>query len=87
MKNTCKYKIVLILFLGNFAFVCDTCKLRQPKITRNFTHGTGPDSNWDWFIVGIVIMITIASLFYSLKFLIKPKEEDRNHIKYSLFSD
>ncbi|MDV3508391.1 hypothetical protein CMU89_00890 [Elizabethkingia anophelis] len=87
MKNTRRYKILLILFLGNFAFGCDTCKLQQPKITRNFTHGTGPESNWDWFIVGVVILITLASLFYSLKFLIKPREQNRNHIKYSVFSD
>ncbi|HFK5529389.1 TPA: hypothetical protein ACGZ99_003470 [Elizabethkingia anophelis] len=87
MKNTGRYIMILMMFSSSYVFGCDTCKLRQPKITRNFTHGTGPDSNWDWFIVGIVILITIASLFYSLKFLIKPREEDRSHIKYSVFSD
>lgn len=70
-----------VLFAG-YAFACDTCKLRQPKVTQDFTHGTGPESNWDWFIVGIVMAITLLAFVYSFKYLLKPGEKDINHIKY-----
>ncbi|MCA4777048.1 hypothetical protein [Empedobacter stercoris] len=77
-----KYKIGLLLLLGyGYAKACDACKLQQPKITQDFTHGTGPESNWDWFIVILITIITLYTLFYSFKFLIKPGEKDKKHIK------
>ncbi|MFC4380820.1 hypothetical protein [Chryseobacterium bernardetii] len=87
MKSLLKNITVLagVLF-SVYAYACDACKLQQPKVTRNFTHGTGPESNWDWFIVGVVILITVLAFVLSAKYLIKPGEKDKNHIKYSLFS-
>ena len=81
-----KYKILSFVFLfwSVVSFACDTCNLRQPKITKGWTHGVGPESNWDWFIVGIIALITIVTLFYSAKFLLFPKEKNRNHIKNSV---
>lgn len=70
------------IFFTIYTFACDACKLRQPKVTKEFTHGTGPESDWDWFIVGIVIAITVLALIYSLKYLIKPGEKNKSHIKY-----
>ena len=81
MKQT-KYKTILLLGLySSYTKACDACKLQQPKITQDFTHGTGPESNWDWFIVILITIITLYTLFYSFKFLIKPGEKDKKHIK------
>lgn len=87
MKNFCKNIAVLYGVLSSvYAFACDTCKLQQPEVTRNFTHGTGPESNWDWFIVGVVIVITVLAFIFSVKYLFKPGEKDKDHIKYWVFS-
>ena len=88
MKNFLKNIMILSLFLfANYLLACDACKLQQPEVTRSLTHGTGPESNWDWFIVGIVILITVVAFVFSVKYLIKPGEKDTSHIKYSVFSD
>ena len=79
--------VLVFLLLFSTVGACDACKLQQPKVTRGITHGTGPESNWDWFIVGVIIIITLLTLYYSLKYLIKPEEKDKNHIKYTVLSD
>jgi len=66
---------------------CDACKLQQPDITRELTHGAGPEGNEDWVIVGMVSILVLLTLFYSVKFLVKPEEKDTGHIKYSVLSD
>ncbi|MBV8327719.1 hypothetical protein [Chryseobacterium sp.] len=81
-----KISLTLLLLWTGYLQACDACKLQQPKITRNLTHGTGPDSNWDWIIVGIVTAITLATLVYSFKFLIKPGEKNKTHIKNNILN-
>jgi len=81
-----KIMILLFLFWETVSKACDTCKLQQPKITQSFTHGTGPDSNWDWIIVAVIALITIVTLFYSAKFLIKPEEKNKKHIKKNVLN-
>lgn len=84
MKNVVKNIAVTLCFLyTSYLLACDTCKLRQPKVTQNLTHGAGPESDWDWFIVAIAIAITLLAFFYSVKYLVKPGEKNKNHIKYS----
>ena len=83
MKNK-KILFVALSMLSIFSWACDACNLRQPKITRNITHGTGPESNWDWFLVGLIALITILTLYYSIKYLIKPGEKNREHIKHRI---
>ncbi len=86
MKKFLTNTILLLgIFISNASIACETCKINQPKITRNLVHGVGPESNWDWFIVGFVVLLTILSLFLSIKYLLKPGEKNSNHIKYSLF--
>lgn len=82
------YKLILVLFFFSWqiSLACDACKLQQPKITQNLTHGTGPQSNWDWFIVSIIGLITLYTLVYSAKFLIKPGEKSRKHIKNNVLN-
>ncbi|OCK49651.1 MULTISPECIES: hypothetical protein [Chryseobacterium] len=79
-------KILTLLFaLFHMLYkACDACKLQQPEITKDLTHGTGPESEWDWLIVLIIVFITLVTLFHSVKFLIKPGEKDTNHIKNSV---
>lgn len=88
MKNLIVNALNVTLILwGSYALACDACQLRQPEVTKDLTHGTGPESSWDWFIVGIVILITVLAFIFSIKYLVKPGEKDRKHIKYSVFSD
>jgi len=86
MKNLKKISAFLLLLVATFAFACDACKLQQPKITQSFTHGTGPESQWDWLIIGIIALITVYTLIFSLKYLVKPGEKNRNHIKNSILN-
>lgn len=74
------------MLMTTFAFACEACKLQQPKITQSFTHGTGPESKWDWLIIGIIAVITVYTFVFSLKYLVKPGEKDRNHIKNSILN-
>ena len=83
MKNLTKILTSFLMLFANYILACDACKLQQPKITKDLTHGAGPESDWDWFIVGIVILITVVAFIYSIKYLIKPGEKDKSHIKYS----
>ncbi|WP_373522858.1 hypothetical protein [Aquiflexum sp.] len=48
---------------------------------KNITHGTGPQSEWDYVIIIIGIIIVCLTLFYSVKFLVRPQEKDPDHIK------
>ena len=67
MKNL-KYIIaVIFLFVAELAFACEACKQQQPRLTQGFTHGTGPDSRWDWLIVAVIALITVYTLIYSIK--------------------
>jgi hypothetical protein len=60
---------------------CPVCEKQQPKITQGLTHGAGPQSNWDWVIIGIITTITVFTFIYSLKYLIWPGEKNTDHIK------
>ena len=62
-----RFLITLALMVTyQVTLACDACLKRQPKITQGITHGTGPESNWDWVIVGIVAVITLFTLFTAL---------------------
>lgn len=88
MKNKliCVFSLLLLL-QPSITWACEACQIQQPKVTRGITHGTGPESNWDWFLIGIIILITVLTLFYSIKYLVKPGEKNKDHIKYSFLSD
>ena len=78
--------LITILLTRQVVFACDVCEKQQPKALQGITHGTGPQSNWDYVIVIAVALLVIATLFYSLKSLLKPKEQSENHIKYSILN-
>lgn len=70
--------LVLSAYIAN---ACPACEKQQPKLLRGITHGTGPDSQWDYAIVSITVIIVIFTLFYSLKWIFRPGEKSENHIK------
>ena len=72
----------MLLFLRSIA--CPVCERNQPKVLRGVVHGIGPQSSWDYIIVWVAIIITIITLFYTIKWLIKPGEMAQSHIKYSI---
>jgi len=88
MKNKVKYLLlsVLLMLTQVSAFACPVCEKQQPKITQGITHGAGPQSNWDWVIIAIITLITVLTLIYAVKYLIKPGEKDADHIKKSILS-
>ena len=74
------FTTLLILFRFS-ASACDVCKNQQPRLLRNITHGTGPESNWDYVIVSIVAIIALLTFFFSIKWLLYPGEKSEGHIK------
>ena len=76
---------LILMLLQTAAFACPVCERNQPKILRGIVHGSGPDSNWDYVSIWITILIAVLTLFFSIKWLIKPGEKNLDHIKYSIF--
>ncbi len=78
-----KRAIFLLLFagLGLTTWACSVCEKQQPKVLQGITHGTGPQSQWDYVIISITAVIVVATLFFSVKWLIRPGEKERDHIK------
>lgn len=77
------------LLLLNFSakvWACAACEAQQPTFLKGITHGPGPDSNLDYFIVSIAVIIVLFTLYYSVKWLIKPGETNANHIKQTIFN-
>ena len=78
---------VLIIFIAQIAIACPVCEKQQPKITQGLTHGAGPQSDWDWVIIAIITLITVLTLIYSIKYLLKPGRKIMNHVKQSILSN
>lgn len=80
-KRIALFTLLLLQVAAGSALACDVCQENQPKGLENITHGPGPSGSWDYFIMygaGIIVAIT---LFYSVKYLVRPKENDPNHAK------
>lgn len=60
---------------------CPVCEQQQPKILRGITHGAGPQDNWDYVIVWIMVLIVVVTLYFSIKWIIRPGEKSQTHIK------
>ncbi|HXS56252.1 MAG TPA: hypothetical protein VN726_09010 [Hanamia sp.] len=82
-----KFLLLLpLLGFGLITWACPACEKQQPKILRGITHGAGPSGNWDYVIVLAAVVITLVTLFYALKWMIKPGEKDLNHIKRTVLN-
>ncbi len=83
-----RYLITFLLLIAyQFSSACELCEKRQPKITAGFTHGVGPDSNWDWVNISIITLFTLITLYLSIKYLVKPGEKNKDHIKRSILTN
>ena len=79
MKRLILFSIFSILNLKLLG--CPLCEKQQPRILRGITHGTGPESNWDYVIISGAVIIVFFTLYFSIKYLLKPEETNTNHIK------
>lgn len=76
-----------MLVAYQITFACELCKNNQPKGLENITHGTGPTGTLDYIITWSAIVIVSVTLFYSVKYLVKPNENNSDHIKNSILND
>ena len=73
--------ITLFLLTCLNVMACPVCEKQQPKVLRGITHGAGPQSDWDYVIIGVVALIVIVTLVYTIRFLVRPGENQKQHIK------
>jgi uncharacterized protein HemY len=78
--------IVVLLVSGLMTFACPTCEIAQPRYLKGITHGTGPQSDWDFLIISVIVIIVIATLFFSIKWLVQPGEKSVTHIKHLILN-
>lgn len=72
---------LITFFVQASVLACELCKKNQPKVLKGITHGTGPQGDLDYIIIAASIVIVSITLFLSLKFLIRPNENNPDHIK------
>ncbi len=78
--------LIVMTGFGSAAWACEVCKKQQPEVLRGIAHGAGPQSRWDYVIIGVTVLIVLVSLFYTIKWIVRPGEKERSHIKYSIFN-
>lgn len=80
--------IILMLLFSPYQWIlaCPLCEQSQPRIFRGITHGTGPQSNWDFVIIAAAIVVVVFCLYFTIRYLYKPGETNNNHIKKSIFN-
>lgn len=73
--------VVLLLITSAIGWPCPTCKRQQNGPLGGIIHGGSPQNEWDYLIISVMLVIVLATLFFSVKWLIRPGEKERNHIK------
>lgn len=87
MKSKTIIATIICLTIYNTALACDVCQRNQPKGLENITHGQGPNGLVDFIITWSAVVLVVIVLFFSIKFLVKPKESDPDHIKNIVWDD
>lgn len=83
-----KYFLIILLLVNAISvWACSACEKQQPQILRGITHGGGPQSNWDYLIISVAMTIVLFTLYFSVKWLVRPGEKSANHIKYWIFNN
>jgi len=85
IKKTLTFAILIIQ--GVLVFACPVCERNKPKVFQNITHGSSPQDSFDYIIVISMVVVVMLTLFYSVKWIIAPKENDKNHIKYTFLNN
>lgn len=70
-----------MLFPSLESFACEVCEQNQPEPLKGITHGIGPTGTIDYIIITVAAIIVSVALFLSIKYLVKPKEKNSDHIK------
>jgi hypothetical protein len=78
--------VIFIAMTSAAATACPVCEQAQPRILRGIVHGPGPESRWDYGIAIAAVVITVLVLFYSVKWLISPGENEKTHIKHFILN-
>jgi hypothetical protein len=78
--------IIGLLWITSVCGACPVCERNQPRVLRGITHGAGPQSRWDYLIVCAMLAVVVLTLFYSIKWLIRPGEREAGHIKYTILN-
>ncbi|WP_040540045.1 hypothetical protein [Pedobacter arcticus] len=92
MTQLKKYKsflltVLLMVTASLTTFACEVCNKNQPKILRNITHGSGPQSNWDYFVVIAMVLIAVYTLYATIRcFLSRKTESKYNDIKNTILT-
>lgn len=83
-------KLVLaagLLLLRSAVMACAVCEKQQPRILQGITHGSGPESDWDYLIISVVAAIVVVTLVLSVTWLIRPGERSASHIKQWILNE
>ena len=79
--------IFILLAMQGIAFGCPVCDRAKAKTAfGNISHGIGPQNIFDYAAVWIMIGIVVLTLFFTIKWLIKPGEKNTEHVKYSILN-
>ncbi len=79
MKKTI---LVISFMLLRFAgWACPVCDRQQTGPLKGYTHGGGAQNDWDYLIIAVMMVIVLATLFFSVKWLLRPGEKGDEHIK------
>lgn len=82
MKKQGIYTALLLMMLsGGNVLACEVCKKNQPEILRGVSHGTGVEASFDYVIIWSAAVMVAITLYLSIKYLIKPNEGAKGHIK------
>ena len=63
---------------------CPVCEKNQPAILKGITHGAGPESDWDFLIIGVTVVIVIFCASLMVFQIVQPGEKNAAHIKNSI---
>jgi hypothetical protein len=86
MMLTGMISTALLLAVSFPVMACEACKKQQPKLLQGITHGPGPDSNWDYLIVSIMVVITVYSLYAMIRYMAKSRDKVYQNIKTSILN-
>lgn len=73
--------VTSMFFLSVVVLACPVCERNQPAVMKGLTHGTGPEDRWDYVVVWVMMIVVLITLFFSIKWLVKPGEKSTTHIK------
>jgi hypothetical protein len=78
---------IMLSIINTAVFACPVCERNKPRALQGITHGANPTGPMDYAIVVIMIVIVFLTLFYSVKWLVRPNENNKDHIKYTFLNE